>query len=278
MDHPILNYVGARVPPERMALYLECHQLLVDYYPDGWYGLLDQMLTQIEDREQADIETMVHEALINNLKSMVQECNIDFHPHFDFYHELRQLYELTCAIYTLEQYQNMVALQLRFDAYTDAAEQVAAVFQEVRPSFDADTFYSMINHISPTFITRLRAILEDTIEHIEPMLESQPQVAIIGSTLAAYGKEFPALLEIPFSHVGGTLDAYIDRYRTQIESLPPPAAVRLLLLCALLAKLDEEQGRPALGNVIQSVFQHDVRRAMTCGRMLNAMAYPRADA
>lgn len=278
MDHPILNYLAAKVPHERMQLYLECHQLLGDYYPDGWYALLEQLLTQIEDREPPDVESMIHDAFINNLKSMVQECNIDFHPHFDFYPELRQLYELTCAIYTLEQYPNMVALQLRFDAYGDAAEQVSAVLHEVRPSFDPDMFYAMVNHISPTFITRLRAILEDTIGHIEPMLESQPQVTIIGTTLAAYGKEFPALLEIPFSHVGGTLDAYIDRYRPLLESLPPPAVVRLLLLCALLAKLDESQGRPALGNVIQSVFQHDVRRAMTCGRMLSMMEYPRADA
>lgn len=278
MSHPLIDYAVARIPVERARLYLDCHQLLEDYYPDGWFTVLDQMLLKIEDQETEDNITMVHQAFINNMQAMVRECNLDFNENVDFNTELPQLYEITRAVYTLDQYPNMVALQARFDSRSDAAEQVASVLHEVRPKLDPDAFYCLVNHISSTFITRLREVLESTIEQIAPMLESQPQVTVIQSALGQYGKDYPDLLQIPFSHVGGTLDSYVDRYRTQLETMNPPTAVRLLLLCALMAKLDEATGRPALANVIQSIFQHDVRRAITCGRLLLAMEYPRADA
>lgn len=277
MEFPVLGYVATVIPPERYELYLRAHGLLCDFFPDGWPTVLDMMANDIGDVTVNDMELRLHSAIITQLEAMVRECNLDFHPHVDLHHELRQLYHIANGLFHIEQYANPVALESRFNGYESAHEQLAAVLTEVEPGFDADAFPSIIGFISPTCIERVRQILEDNITTIEPMLEVQQQVPVVQRLMTEWAESSPALTTLPFQHVGGSFDSYIDLYRSAFQELDDLAACRLLILCAVMAKLDEQNGRDAIGNAIQRIWNYDLRRGISISRQCRQIIYPGAN-
>lgn len=79
MDFPVLGYVGRVIDPIRYELYLRAHGLLCDFFPDGWPAVLEAIGNDIGDYTVNDIEYRLHGAIINQLESMIRECNVDFH-------------------------------------------------------------------------------------------------------------------------------------------------------------------------------------------------------
>ena len=120
----------------------------------------------------------------------------------------------------------------------------------------------------------MRQILEDNIQTLEPMLEQQQQIPVVQQLMTEWAESSPALTSLPFQHVGGSFDSYIDLYRNAFQDLDDLAACRLLILCAVMAKLDEQNGRDAIGNAIQRIWNYDLRRGISISRQCRQITYP----
>lgn len=277
MDFPVLGYVGKVIDPVRYELYLRAHGLLCDFFPDGWPAVLEAIGNDIGDYTVNDIEYRLHGAIINQLEGMIRECNIDFHPHADLHGNLRQLLHIANGLYHIELYANPVALESRLNGYDSTHERLCAVLTEVEPGFDADAFPTIINYVSKTCIERITEILQANITTMEPALEQQTQVPTVQMLMATWAESSPALMELPFQHVGGSFDSYIELYRKEFQTpdrLDDLATARLLVLCAVMAKLDEQNGRDAIGNAIQRVWNYDLRRGISISRQCRQIEYP----
>lgn len=273
MEHRLLQYVATMIPPERAALNQQCHALLLDFYPDGWPTVLDQILDQVESRTSTDMIDMVHEAIIENLQEMVRECNLDFSHRFDFHHNLPSLYQLAQGLYSFENHTDMVSLDSRFHATEDPLARVAGVLCEVMPGLDDYTFYEMVNHVSPTCIARMAEIIEERLKLAAPIIESSDKVEVVQGVLAKYGALYPELLTLPYASIGGSFDSYINLYSETLLTMPEPAAAHAFIVAAVLSGLTREEASKAIPLSIQRVYAHDLRRAMKVVRIANGIEY-----
>lgn len=274
MEHRLLQYVATMIPPERAALNQQCHALLLDFYPDGWPTVLDQILDQVESRTSTDMIDLVHESLIENLQAMVRECNLDFSPRFDFHHNLPSLYLVAQGLYSFENHIDMVSLDSRFHATEDSMSRVAAVLCEVMPGLDDYVFYEMINHVSPTCISRMAEIIEERLHLAAPVLEADNKVEVVQGILVKYGQTYPELLQLPYAAIGGSFDSYINLYNDSLLVMPEAAAAHAFVVAAVLAKLPKVDAAKAIPLAIQRVYTHDLRRAMRVVRQANTIVYP----
>lgn len=275
MDNPILSYVATIVPPERMHLYVACHNLLSDYYPEGWPGVLNQITDLIESYTVNDIEYKLHEAIIENLVSMVRECNLDINPRFDLHHNLTTLHQVALGLFTFEHHTDMVSLETRYHAHEDDAHaQVAGILTEVVPGFDEHMFYEMISFISPTAIRVMGEVIETRLTAVAPVLAVQPQAEVVQQTIAEYAKVCPAILTLPFAHIGGSYDSYIDLYTDALVNQSDDTAAHVFVLAAVLAKLPVDDARKAIAMAIQHVYTADMRRGIRVSRLSQAIVYP----
>jgi hypothetical protein len=241
MDNMVLNYVARIVPHQRLQLYVDCHTVLTEHYPEGWQTVLDTIGTHLESKTINDIEYLLHSAIISNLIAVVQECGVYVSDRYDFHHNLRQLYYLARGLYLIESYPNIVALRTLYDAHTSSHDRLGNILAEVQPGFDIDNFYMMVKDISDGTMIRLDHALRTNLEYIEPLLEQHGLTAVVQELITGYATDYPAIAEIPFQNITGTMDAYIAAYRSHIVSAEPPVAARILVLCAVLAGLEETE-------------------------------------
>lgn len=274
MNHPLLNYVLSIIPPERGSLYKECDALLHDFYPDGWPTVLEQILNQIENQTVNDIEMKFHEALIENLQAMVLECNLDFNHRFDFHHNLQVLYDVAYGLFHFEHFTDIATLDSRFRSSEEPIVQVAMVLSEVKPGLDEHTYYEMINHVSPTVITKMEESIEERLDAAAPVLQAEAKVEVIQHVLVQYAADYPELLDLPHASLGGSFDSYVALFSEHLLEMREPAAAHAFMLAVVLAQLDQPSAAKAVPLAIQHVYSHDLRRAMRVMRQFSQIAYP----
>lgn len=276
MDNLVLNYVARIVPPQRVQLYVDCHEVLSTHYPEGWQTVLDLIGTHLESKTVNDIEYLLHNAIIENLSTVVQDCGVYLSDRYDFHHNLRQLYYLARSLYLVENYPNVVALRTLFDAHEGAHDRLGYILAEIQPGFDVDNFYSMVSEISDGTMLRLDRTLADSVEHIEPLLEQHGLSAVVQEVITGYATDYPAIAEVPFQHVTGTMDAYIAAYRQHIITAEPAVSARLLMLCAIMAGLDETEARNGIGAAVEHLYRDQLRLGISVSRLTLALPYPEA--
>jgi hypothetical protein len=196
MDNMVLNYVARIVPHQRLQLYVDCHTVLTEHYPEGWQTVLDTIGTHLESKTINDIEYLLHSAIISNLIAVVQECGVYVSDRYDFHHNLRQLYYLARGLYLIESYPNIVALRTLYDAHTSSHDRLGNILAEVQPGFDIDNFYMMVKDISDGTMIRLDHALRTNLEYIEPLLEQHGLTAVVQELITGYATDYPAIAEI----------------------------------------------------------------------------------
>jgi hypothetical protein len=276
MDDLVLNYVARIVPPQRLHLYLDCHTLLTARFPEGWKAVLDTIATHLETKTINDIEYLLHNAMITNLISVIQEFGVYVNDRYEFHTGLRQLYYLADGLYLIENYPNVVALRTLFDAHTSAHDRLGYILAEVKPGFDIDNFYGMVSEIADSTMLRLDDTLTQNLELVEPLLEQHGLTTVVQDLITQYASEYPAIAELPFQNITGTMDAYVAAYRSHILASEPAVAARILVICAVMAGLTEQAAREAIGAAVQHIYRDHLRIGISVSRLTLALPYPEA--
>lgn len=274
MDNLILNYVSHIVPEQRMKLYLDVNQLLTAFYPDGWPSVMTQIETQIDNATINDIEYMLHGAMNDNLSALIEDCGIVISDKFDAHHNMRQLYHVAHGLFAIEGYPNVVALRARYDAHHSAFDKLAAVLTEVEPGFDAETFGVMVAHISPVKMRVIDEILTDNLSLAEPYLEQHKASLSVQTLLGEYVKDYPALAQLPYQNVTGTIDSYMNFYKETFHTLSVPAAARLAMICVAMTGNVTEDTRSAAAMSLQHIYDRDMATGLRVSRVFMKLPLP----
>lgn len=276
MQHKVLDALSNIVTPERLVIYKESVSILLlkdlsiyDLIFDNFY---DSMFESDSVSNVADFDNL----LIGNLRGTIEEFAVYINMDMVDANAVEPLTRLAQMLYTYDHYDNQQELVLMLDLEIPSNELVAELVTTITPYNRPETIMALIAEVSTSFIKRMRTISTNAVSsqsnEDEFTTEELMRIEYLTKLSAKFETRIPLDLLQAGWKFGKPLEEYADEMVHAGEHISADNQAILFCLAAVMANVDKENIREAVGEYIQSRYDGEVETMTAVGRALGRLS------
>lgn len=270
MDHRLETYLSRCTTPERMVIYKDAVNLLLDIDREMYDILFDGYLDDLENYTTEDNLLIFDSMLVRNLTAKIEEFCCYLNDRFEGRSSIHVLTALLGTLYSLENYPDPMELQVLIDGSTSDEELLGECTAMMSGQVSVESVMSIISDISPSLIAQMRTVNEERVTMMSSDNEVVTQNPELAKRVNYVAQKLNDARPIDFVREGGVLgndiDTYINIYYQELKA-PTDRTAALLVLCGVMAGLPAESIAGALSERLSALYP-DAQEQISVGRMI----------
>lgn len=224
--------------------------------PTGFEFSLNQFVAFNDDRVVIDNVAQFNSSLLELLMEEIENFGLyisDSQPvndKVDFFGQLLQ------ALYGIDQYEDLLAIQFALDAGHDPKETLGEILVLINGELSVERIMEMTADVSPALLGRIREVLNDLSYNFDRVdaAVSPEDVERVKIALAFYGVEGAKRYFVEVGNINDPLESYLDYFFSLPNHRNPEILAKLCLFSAFAAGIPTEQIKVKLSEVVPYYF------------------------